>query len=49
MNAHLTSIRDQQDIEFIHSLIVESLRSNENPPFKTYIGKSLTTPKTRLL
>ncbi|XP_072017119.1 uncharacterized protein [Amphiura filiformis] len=36
--AHLTSIRDGEDMEFIHSLVVGSLGSSATPPIKTFIG-----------
>ena len=38
-DAHLVSIRDSDDMEFIHSIIVDQLESLVVPPIKTYIGK----------
>ncbi len=37
--AHLVSIRDSSDMEFIHSIIVDSLERYVTLPMRTYIGK----------
>ena len=37
-DAHLVSIRDSEDMEFIHSLVVGSLGRYINQPLKIYIG-----------
>ena len=39
-HAHLTSIRDREDMEFIHSLIISNLGSSATPPIKVFIGKT---------
>ncbi|XP_072020990.1 uncharacterized protein [Amphiura filiformis] len=39
--AHLVSIRDTEDMEFIYSLVVGGLASSASPPFKVYIGEQV--------
>ena len=45
-DGHLASIRDDQDMEFIHSLIVRSLGSSATPPIKAFIGEHLEVYQT---
>ncbi|XP_072021058.1 uncharacterized protein [Amphiura filiformis] len=40
-DAHLVSIRDRDDMEFIHSLIVDNLERHVSLPLRTYIGLTL--------
>ena len=38
-DAHLVSIRDKEDMDFIHSLIIKSLKEHATPPLNVFIGK----------
>ena len=37
-DAHLVSIRDEEDMDFVHSLIIRSLTKGDTPPLNIYIG-----------
>ena len=37
-DAHLVSIRDEEDMDFVHSLIIRSLTEGDTPPLNIYIG-----------
>ena len=39
--AHLVSIRDDKDMNFIHSLIISSVQVQTAPPVNIFIGKYL--------
>ncbi|XP_072043070.1 uncharacterized protein [Amphiura filiformis] len=39
--AHLVSIRDEQDMDFVHSLIINSLQDHVTPPLNIFIGLKL--------
>ena len=39
LGAHLVSIRDYEDMEFLHSLLIESLDEGSQPPYSVFIGK----------
>ncbi len=48
-DSNLVSIRDEQDMDFIHSLIITSFKDDASPPLHVFIGKLKFSPELNVL